>query len=134
MRGRERPGHARPAASGAEERAAVWRLFRPRLPGSGAAHQTGSRVGVALLTVTGAMRDGERGVFESDAWRPALEKYAGVTHLTVALYDAVGHAVCGPINPTTSLFELFAQYQYDSGLFSECAQRCLERSDERSAI
>src|SRR5439155_26106935 len=26
--------------------------------------------------VTGAMRDGERGVFESDIWRPALEKYA----------------------------------------------------------
>src|SRR5439155_16222285 len=63
--------------------------------------------------VTGAMRDGERGVFESDIWRPALEKYAGVTHLTVALYDAIGRLVCGPINSTTSLFALFAQYQYD---------------------
>ena len=86
------------------------------------------------MTVTGAMRDGERGVFEPDVWRPALEKYAGVTHLTVALYDAVGHMVCGPINPTSSLFELFAQYQYDSGLFPDCAQRCLQRTEERSAI
>jgi len=84
--------------------------------------------------VTGAMRDGERGVFESDIWRPALEKYAGVTHLTVALYDAIGRLVCGPINSTTSLFALFAQYQYDSGLFTKCAQRCLHRTEERSAI
>src|SRR5205809_4255167 len=70
------------------------------------------------------MRNEDQGVWASDAWRPALEKYGGVTRLTVALYDADGRLACGPVN-RTALYELFAEPGHDPGLFAECTERCL---------
>jgi signal transduction histidine kinase/CheY-like chemotaxis protein len=71
-------------------------------------------------------------LFDREAWTRALEKYASVTHLTVAVYDAAGQLTCGPINPTP-LVELFARYDYDPGLFAECVRRGL-RPGRRKAI
>ena len=45
--------------------------------------------------------------FSVDVWRPALEKYASVTRLTVILFDRRAQIVCGPIN-RTPLFDAFA--------------------------
>jgi signal transduction histidine kinase/CheY-like chemotaxis protein len=65
----------------------------------------------------------DQDLWASDLWRPSLEKYGGVTKLTVVLYDADGRLACGPIN-RTSLFELFGESEHDPGLFAECAARC----------
>ena len=67
--------------------------------------------------------------FAADVWRPSLEKYGRVTHLTVAVYDASGMIACGPFNPTP-LFDTMAAPEHDPGLFTECVQRCL-RTEER---
>ena len=75
---------------------------------------------------------GERRLFDADAWTPALNKFAGVTHLTVSLFDARGEIACGPINPTP-LFRLLASAEYDPGLVPECVRRSL-RSTTRRAI
>ena len=77
-------------------------------------------------------QDTER-LFDDAIWRPALEKYGQVTHLTVSLYDANAQLVCGPVNPTP-LFELFAHHQSDPGLASDCVQRCVERVQDQAAI
>ena len=69
------------------------------------------------------MQHDDPGLWAQDIWRPPLEKYGSVTRLTVALYDAEGRLVCGPIN-RTSLFDLFAESEHDPGLFAECAARC----------
>jgi len=69
------------------------------------------------------MRRDDPGLWAQDIWRPPLEKYGSVTRLTVALYDAEGRLVCGPIN-RTSLFDLFGESEHDPGLFAECAARC----------
>ncbi|PYR06449.1 MAG: hypothetical protein DMG00_18820, partial [Acidobacteria bacterium] len=69
------------------------------------------------------MRRDDPGLWAQDIWQPPLEKYGSVTRLTVALYDAEGRLVCGPIN-RTSLFDLFAESEHDPGLFAECAARC----------
>jgi signal transduction histidine kinase/ActR/RegA family two-component response regulator len=72
-------------------------------------------------------------LFDAEAWTRALEKYASVTHLTVAVYDAAGQLTCGPINPTP-LVELFARYDYDPGLFAECVRRGLQPRRRKAIV
>lgn len=71
--------------------------------------------------------------FDVDVWRPALEKYGAVTHLSVALYDVNERVVCGPV-PSTPLFDLFEEYRYAPGILSECARLCLAQSENRPAV
>lgn len=71
--------------------------------------------------------------FDVDVWRPALEKYGAVTHLTVALYDVAERIVCGPV-PSTPLFALFDEYGYAPGILSECARQCLAQAVDRPAV
>lgn len=73
------------------------------------------------------------GLFGSDLWETALEKYASATHLTVQLFDADERAVFGPVHPTP-VFGLFEETGYDPGIFRECTHRCLAQSEERTAI
>jgi PAS domain S-box-containing protein len=73
------------------------------------------------------------GLFGSDLWEAALEKYAGATHLTVRLFDADERAVFGPVHPTP-LFRLFNEAGYDPGIFAECARRCIAQAEKRPAI
>jgi PAS domain S-box-containing protein len=73
------------------------------------------------------------GLFGSDLWEAALEKYAGATHLTVRLFDADERAVFGPVHPTP-LFRLFNEAGYDPGIFAECARRCIAQAEKRPGI
>ena len=73
-------------------------------------------------------------LFGSGLWRQALEKFAGVTHLTVELYGLEGRALWGPVN-MTPLFQLFEEHAWEPGLFAECARRCLAQvSGTRPAV
>jgi len=71
-------------------------------------------------------------LFGQEVWRPALEKFCAVTHLTVTLW-ADQRVVCGPIHPTP-LFEVFAQNGYEPGIFADCARRCLAQALDRPAV
>lgn len=72
-------------------------------------------------------------LFNVDVWRPALETFGAVTHLTVALYNEQQHIVCGPF-PPTPLFTFMEAHGTDPGLFAECAGRCVAQGDTRPAI
>ena len=72
-------------------------------------------------------------VFDGNVWRPALEKYGAVTHLTVTLYDVDEHIVCGPV-PSTPLFSLFDEYRYAPGILADCARQCLAQAEDRPAV
>ena len=94
VRDRERPGHARAAAAtaGRAAQTAVLRLSRPDLPRARAPAAASrptppetknrSRVDAAL--------------FGSDLWKPALDKFAEATGLTVELFGARRQIVLGP--------------------------------------
>lgn len=79
------------------------------------------------------MGHGTDGLFDVGVWRPALETYGAVTHLTVALYDQQATLVCDP-GPSTSLFALFQDHDYGAEVFVECARRCLAQTGDRPAI
>lgn len=72
-------------------------------------------------------------LFNFDVWKPALEKYGAVTHLTVTLYGAEGQIVCDP-TPATPLAALFQEHGYEPGVSAECARRCLAQTGERAAV
>lgn len=72
-------------------------------------------------------------LFSSDLWKPALEKYAGVTRTTVKLFDTHLRTVFGPIHPTP-LFQVFDEIGFDPGIFAECANRCLIQTQDRPAV
>ena len=42
-------------------------------------------------------------LFNSEVWRPALEKFAAVTNLTVVAYGADHRVVCGPVQDRKSV-------------------------------
>jgi signal transduction histidine kinase/ActR/RegA family two-component response regulator len=66
-------------------------------------------------------------LFDTEAWGPALEKYGAVARLSVTLYDADEHIVCGPV-PATTIAGMFEQHGVDPGLFAECVHACLAQS------
>src|SRR3954462_9238480 len=72
-------------------------------------------------------------LFNSDLWRPTLEKYAQATHLTLKLFDADLRLVFGPIH-STPLFQLFEEMGYDPAIISDCAQRCLIQTKDRPPV
>jgi len=65
------------------------------------------------------------GLFNVDVWKPVLEKYGAVTHMTVALYGVDEQMVCCEPRPSTPIAALFHDHGYDPDLFAECARRCL---------
>ncbi len=72
-------------------------------------------------------------LFGGEVWRPALEKFAAVTHLTVNVYGVGERIVCGPIH-STPLFAVLTSHGYDPGIFAECARQCLAQTAERPAL
>ena len=72
-------------------------------------------------------------LFSGEVWRPALETFAAVTHLTVNVYGVGEQVVCGPIH-ATPLFALLTAHGYDPGIFAECARQCLAQTTERPAV
>ena len=75
----------------------------------------------------------EAELWNDEVWRPALEKYAGVTHLTVSVFNGAGQMVCGPIHQTP-FFDLFARHGYDPGIFAQCARLCLAQGEQRPPV
>lgn len=71
--------------------------------------------------------------FGSHLWKPALERYAEATGLSVELFGADGQVVLSSMY-ATPLVALFRQYAFDPGLFAECALRCLQQTQARPAV
>ncbi len=72
-------------------------------------------------------------LFDSDLWKPALDKYAEATGLTVELFGADGKSVQASLH-STPLVKLFRKYGFEPELFAECARRCLLQTSERAAV
>lgn len=72
-------------------------------------------------------------LFDVNVWRPALETYGAVTHLTVAVYGLDAEVVCGPV-PSTPLFAVLEQHGYDPGTFADCARQCVAQGASRPAV
>jgi signal transduction histidine kinase/ActR/RegA family two-component response regulator len=72
-------------------------------------------------------------LFGSDLWKPALDKYAEATGLSVELFGMDGRVVLNSMY-ATPLVELFREYGSEPGLFAECAHRCLKQTHARPAV
>jgi signal transduction histidine kinase/ActR/RegA family two-component response regulator len=72
-------------------------------------------------------------LFGSELWKPALDKYAAVTGLTVQLFGVDRQVVLGSTH-LTPLVALFREYGFEPGLFAECARRCVRQTKDRSAV
>src|SRR5688500_5258500 len=130
MRGGRRQRHARAGARAARGRQdGLLRLSRPHLPGArapaAATPRTGGRgtIGGRLVAT----------LFGSDLWKPALDKYAEATGLSVELFGADGRVVLNSMY-ATPLVGLFREYRFEPGLFAECARRCLNQTYARPAL
>jgi signal transduction histidine kinase/ActR/RegA family two-component response regulator len=66
-------------------------------------------------------------------WKPALDKFAEVTGLTVELFDAGGISAQRPAF-STPLVALLRACGFEPGLFAECARRCLLQTSDRPAV
>lgn len=72
-------------------------------------------------------------LFGSELWKPALDKYAEATGLSVGLFDADGRVVLDAVH-STPLGVLFREHGFDPGLFSDCARRCIVQSSSRPVM
>jgi signal transduction histidine kinase/ActR/RegA family two-component response regulator len=75
----------------------------------------------------------DTGLFGSELWRPALDKYAEATGLTVELFEAGGNVILRPAK-LTPLVALFREYGFEPGLFGDCASRCVRQTIDRPAV
>lgn len=73
------------------------------------------------------------GLFGSELWKPALDKYAEVTGLSVELFSADGRLVLSSAY-ATPLDALFRAHGFEPGLFAECARRCVTQTADRPAV
>jgi hypothetical protein len=64
--------------------------------------------------------------FGLDAWTSTLEKYGAVVDLSVTLYDADAHIICGPLH-ATPIVTLLGAYEMKAS-FADCAAACLAQS------
>ena len=72
-------------------------------------------------------------LFGSDLWKPALDKYAEATGLSVELFDIDGRGVQGSTH-LAPLVALFREFGFEPDLFAECARRCVSQTAHRPAI
>ena len=75
----------------------------------------------------------QNAIFDSDAWRTALDKYAEATGLTVRLYGTDA-AVALDSTHVTPLVALFREHGFDPGMFDACARRCLQQTYSRPMV
>ena len=109
-------------------------FFTPRGAISGChAPRTTARVSRPCAQDSNAGSKGIRKRNRSDLWKPALDKYAESTGLTVQLF-ALGEEKGVLAAEPTLLFALFRECGFEPRLFSECARRCLEQTDGRPAV
>ena len=73
------------------------------------------------------------GLFGSDLWKTALDKYAEVTGLSVTLFGVDEREVLSS-ERLTPLVALLQESGFDPGLYAECARRCLSQTDARPAV
>jgi signal transduction histidine kinase/DNA-binding NarL/FixJ family response regulator len=72
-------------------------------------------------------------IFDSDAWRTALDKYAEATGLTIRLYGADAEVALDSTH-VTPIVALFREHAFDPGLFDACARRCLMQTYSRPIV
>jgi signal transduction histidine kinase/CheY-like chemotaxis protein len=75
----------------------------------------------------------DTGLFGSELWKPALDKYTEATALSVGLFAADGQAVLSATRPKL-LVALFREFGFDPGLFAACARRCVAQTTDRPAV
>ena len=75
----------------------------------------------------------DQALFGSELWKPALDKYAESTGLSVELFGADGQLVLNSAY-STPLVALFREYDFEPGLFAECASRCVMQTTDRPAV
>ena len=73
-------------------------------------------------------------LFDVNVWKPALEKFCAVTHLTVTLYDVDERVVCCASQPPTPFCALFEEYGYAPGILIECARQCFAQREHRDPV
>ena len=73
------------------------------------------------------MRSIDKGLFGSEVWKRAVERYSAATHLTVEVIGLDGEPLAEP-HPTTPVFDLLDGSGHASDLFAACARRCLSPS------
>lgn len=72
-------------------------------------------------------------LFGSDLWKPALDKYAEATGLSVEMFDLDGQMAVNSMYPTP-LVALFREYGFAPDLFAECARSCVSQIAHRPII
>jgi signal transduction histidine kinase/ActR/RegA family two-component response regulator len=80
------------------------------------------------------MHQDDDALFDVNVWKPALQKYSAVTHLTVTLYDVDERVVCCGSMPSTPFVALFEEYGYAPEILIECARRCLAQGENREPV
>lgn len=72
-------------------------------------------------------------LYDAELWRPALEKYAEVTGLSVELFGAGERLLLTTVHPSP-MTDLFRKYGFEPGLFADCAHRCMQQTGERPPV